>query len=203
MIKHMKLVIKINHVSINLHVCMFTLLLACIDSSLPSKNCNNWLRDVYFCKFWSHKKLDYHFLHAAVLEMCGRDIFRIYWIAFMSYLSEGRRFLSPARWVTFLLGCICRARSQLSTSQPLLLLAQGPARGLGQGLMEPWSHACATFIWLLGARMALQFGRCWRRASHWGEGQCLATSPAVPRGSEAKGTSFRWLPSLICLGRRH
>lgn len=38
--------------------------------------------------------------------------------------------------------------------------------------------------------------------SLWGEGQCLATSPAVPRGSEAKGTSLRWPPSPIYLERR-
>lgn len=53
----MKLAIKINQVSINLHVCMFTLLLAGIDSSLSSKNIINSRREVYFCKFWSHKRL--------------------------------------------------------------------------------------------------------------------------------------------------
>lgn len=58
--------------------------------------------------------------------MCGRDVFRIYWIAFMGYLSESRGFLSPPVWVTLLLGWICRGRGrsisrlEITTSRPWL-----------------------------------------------------------------------------------
>lgn len=132
--------------SINLHINLLPLLLAegeCVDSSLSSTNCVNWLREVYFCKFWSHEKLSLTFSSRCNL----RDIFRSCWIAFMGYLWESRGFRSPAVWVTFLLGWVCRGRGrsvsrlQISTSE---LAAppgfSGTCRGIGprcHRTMEP------------------------------------------------------------------
>lgn len=115
----------------------------------------------------------------------------------MGYLSESRGFLSPGRWVTFLSGCKCRGRGrsvsrlQIGTSRLLLLLPQGPGGGLGKGLL-------CHLIWLLDASMALDFGRCWRRASVR-RGAVPGHQPCCPQGLSGRGNKLQAasLPNLF------
>lgn len=149
--------------------------------------------------FWSHQKLSLTFSSHCNLQ-CVAEIYP----GFPDLHSGSRGLLSPAVWVPFLLGWVCRGRSvsklQISTCRALLLLPQGPGGGLGSGSWSP--AACATSFgsWMPGWPCSL--GGVGEEPLSVRRGAVPGHQPCCPQGSEEKGISFRWLLSLISLGRR-
>lgn len=94
--------------------------------------------------------------------MRGRDISRISWLALRKQRASLPSRVGPIPVGVGVQGQVCQqvTNQHLQGSAPP---ASGTWRGTGLRLMEPCS--LCHLIWLLDARMALQFGRCWRRAS--------------------------------------